>query len=402
MEDDQGAVSTAADAAKSRVCDHVDELAEVLLATSHDIHAHPELCYEEHHAHQVLTDVLDQQGLAPVRGAYGMPTAFEARAGSEGPEVAVLCEYDALPDIGHACGHNIIAAAGLGAGLAGAAVAEELGGRIRIIGTPAEEGGGGKIRLIEEGAFEGVAAALMVHPSGSEVERITSLAVQQVRVVYHGFAAHAAAAPEQGINALDGAVLGYVNVAALRQHIAADERIHGIIVDGGQKANIVPVRAEARWYARSPTRARLEVLKQRLQACLEAGAAAAGCTMEHEWVQPSYDDVIDSRPVLDRYLANARSLGRDPRPDSEVAIVGSTDLGNVSYLVPSIHPMIKAAPDEVGIHTVEFAAFAGGPEGDRAVLDGAKAMAMTLVDCWTEPGLLDSAAAELAAARGTV
>ncbi|MBC8364472.1 MAG: M20 family metallopeptidase [Actinobacteria bacterium] len=388
-----------AKSAKSRVCAHIDGLADLLLATSHDIHANPELCYEEHHAHRVLTDVLEEQGLTPIRGAYGIETAFEARAGTEGPEVAVLCEYDALPGIGHACGHNIIAAAGLGAGLAGAAVAEELGGRLRIIGTPAEEGGGGKIRLIDRGAFEGIAAALMVHPSGSEVERITSLAVQQIRVVYRGSAAHAAAAPEQGINALDGAVLGYVNVAALRQHIAPDERIHGIIVDGGQKANIVPERAEAHWYARSPTRGRLDGLKARLLASLEAGAAAAGCDMEHEWIHPSYDDVLDSRPVLDAYLGNARSLGRDPRPDSELAIVGSTDLGNLSYLIPSIHPMIKAAPEHVGIHTLDFAAFAGGPEGDRAVLDGAKAMAMTLVDCWTEPSLLDAAAAELAVAR---
>jgi amidohydrolase len=399
MSDDPGSAATTIEAVKARVCARVDELADVLLTASHDIHAHPELCFEEHRAHQVLTDILEEQGLDPVRGAYGMPTAFEARVGSEGPEVAVLCEYDALPGIGHACGHNIIATAGLGAGLAGAVVAGELGGRLRILGTPAEEGGGGKIRLIEQGAFEGLAAALMVHPAGSEVERITSLAVQQVRVVYHGAAAHAAAAPEKGINALDGAVLGYVNVAALRQHIAPDERIHGIFIDGGQKANIVPERAEARWYARSPTRVRLELLQQRLLACLEAGAAAAGCTMDHEWIEPSYDDVVDSRPILDRYLVNARSLGRDPRPDSEVAIVGSTDLGNVSYLVPAIHPMIKAAPEEVVIHTTAFAACAGGPEGDQAVLDGAKAMAMTLVDCWMEPGLLEAAAAELAVVR---
>ncbi len=170
--------------------------------------------------------MLEKHGLQVSRNAYGLETAFEARAGSEGPEIAVLCEYDALPDIGHACGHNIIAAAGRGAGLAGASIAESLGGRVRIIGTPAEEGGGGKVRLMEEGAFEGIAAALMVHPAGAEVERITSLAVQQVKVVYRGAAAHAAAAPEQGLNALDAAVLGYVNVAALRQHITPAERIH--------------------------------------------------------------------------------------------------------------------------------------------------------------------------------
>ena len=387
--------------AKERACAIVDDLADILLAASHEIHANPELGYEEHHAHEVLTGVLEHQGLPTTRGAYGMDTAFEARAGNEGPELAVLCEYDALPGIGHACGHNIIAAAGLGAGLAGAALADELGGRVRILGTPAEEGGGGKIRMIHRGAFDGVEAALMVHPAGSEVERITSLAVQQVHVAYHGAAAHAAAAPEKGRNALDAAVLGYVNVAALRQHIAPDERIHGIFLDGGQKANIVPVRTEALWYARSPTRARLADLLERLRACLEAGAAAAACELEYLPVEEGYEDVLDNRTILDRYLANARALGRDPRPEHETAIVGSTDMGNVSYLVPAIHPMVKAAPEETAIHTEDFATCAGGPPGDEAVLAGAKAMAMTLVDCWTLPGFLESAAAELAAATAT-
>jgi len=244
-----------------------------------------------------------------VRSAYGLETAFEGSAGTRGPVVAVLCEYDALPGIGHACGHNIIATAGLGAGLAAASVADGLGGRVRILGTPAEEGGGGKVIMMRRGAFDEVDAALMVHPADADLENITSLAIQQAQVVYRGRAAHAAAAPEKGLNALDAAVLGYVNVAALRQHIAPDERIHGIFTDAGEKANIVPVRAAANWYVRSPTRARLEVLKPRLAACLEAGAAAAGCEVEIEWIQPSYAEVMDNRALLDRYTANAATWG---------------------------------------------------------------------------------------------
>ena len=238
--------------ARRAVCDRVDELAEVLIQTSRAIHANPELAFQEHAAHDLLTGVLAAQGIDVVQSAYGMETAFEGSAGTTGPVVAVLCEYDALPGIGHACGHNIIATAGLGAGLAAAVVAEELGGRIRILGTPAEEGGGGKQFMLERGAFDGVDAALMVHPADADLENITSLAVQQAAVTYKGRAAHAAAAPEKGLNALDAAVLGYVNIAALRQHIAPDERIHGIITDGGEKANIVPVRAAANWYVRSP------------------------------------------------------------------------------------------------------------------------------------------------------
>jgi len=254
--------------AKQRVCDRVDELGDLLIGASRAIHANPELAFEEHAAHELLTGILDDHGLAPERGAYGLDTAFEARAGADGPVLAVLCEYDALPGIGHACGHNVIAAAGLGAGLAAAAVADDLGGQVRILGTPAEEGGGGKVIMMNRGAFADVDAALMIHPAGSEVERITSLAIRQLQATYLGEAAHAAAAPEKGVNALDGAVLGYMNVAALRQHIAPDERVHGIFTDGPEKANIVPAHAAANWFVRSPTRAGLERLLERVEACL--------------------------------------------------------------------------------------------------------------------------------------
>lgn len=364
----------------------VDERAEVLLDVSHRIWDRPELCFEEHHAHDLLCDVLEREGYAPTRHAYGLDTAFSLDVGSSGPMVAVCCEYDALPDIGHACGHNVIAAAGLGAGLAAASLAEELGGRVRILGTPAEEGGGGKVFMMREGALDGVDAAMMVHPADHDLPTLTTLAIQRLEVDYEGVASHAAAAPHLGRNALDAAVLGYVNVAALRQHIRTDERVHGIFTDAGEKPNIVPRRAAASWYVRAGTSERLGELGERVLAALQAGADAAGCSMTHRWVDPPYAEMRDDERLQARYGAHAASLGRpfaDPRVVGEV--VGSTDMGNVSHVVPSIHPMVAVAPPGVSIHTPEFADHARGPAGDRAVLDGAKAMAATIVDCWLDP-----------------
>lgn len=386
--------------AKKVICELIDDLEEELLHVSHAIHENPELGYEEFQAHEILTNSLISHGLKTEKSAYGIETAFEAKAGSSGPVIAVLCEYDALPEIGHACGHNVIAAAGLGAGLALSKLAESLNGQVRVIGTPAEEGGGGKVRMIRKGAFEGVDAALMIHPAGSEVERITSLAIEQMKISYTGRAAHAAAAPEKGLNALDAAVLGYMNVATLRQHIAPDERIHGIFTDGPVKANIVPQHAGADWYVRSPTRAGLESLKSRVIACLEAGAKAAGCDMEISFSEFPYDDVVDNRALLNAYISNAQEIGRDPRPETETAIVGSTDMGNVSYEVPAIHPMIKIAPEEIAIHTPTFAEYARGPMGDKGVIDGAKALAMTVVDCWTSPTILPEVCEEFEELEG--
>lgn len=372
------------DMMKQRVCAEVDRLADRLVDTSRQIHAHPELNYHEVFAHDLLTRVLDDAGLTPTRHAYGVDTAFEARAGTDGPEIAVLCEYDALPGIGHACGHNVIAAAGLGAGLAAAALADEAGGRVRIMGTPAEEGGGGKIRMARRGAFEGLAAAMMVHPADADLLRMDCIAIEQLRVQYHGRAAHAAAAPHEGRNALDAAVLGYVNVAALRQHIMPTERIHGVFTRAGDVANIVPAETEMLWMVRSPTIASLQPLKQRVRTALEASASATGCTCTASWEGDPYADMIDNGPMVGAYVANAARVGRsvvDPRVVGK-AVVGSTDMGNVSYLVPSIHPMIQVAEAGVPIHTLEFASFAGGEAGDRAVVDGAKAMAMTVIDLW--------------------
>ncbi len=373
--------------AKQFVRDEIKRLTPLLIKASHSIHDNPELNFEEHHAHEVLTGLLEDEGLTVDRGAYDLATAFDARIGTgDGPVISVCCEYDALPEIGHACGHNVIGAAGVGAGLAAAAVAESLGGRLAILGTPAEEGGGGKEFMIRRGAFDDVDAAMMVHPADRDMCTMRAVAVHIADVRYHGRAAHAAAAPEKGLNALDAAVLGYNAVAALRQHIGTEERIHGVFTDGGAKPNVVPSRAAASWYVRSPKLVDLEVLKERFTACLSGGAVAAGCDMSLDWVDPAYTDMLDNLTLLDMYVRNAVHVGRDPRHvDKQSTVVGSTDMGNVSYKVPSIHPMIKCAPEGTAIHTADFARHTRSEMADRAVVDAALTMALTIVDCWTDP-----------------
>jgi len=390
--------------AKQRVRAEIERLTPQLIALSHDIHDHPELNFEEHHAHEALAGMLEDNGLDVQRGAYGLATAFDARAGTGcGPLIAVCCEYDALPEIGHACGHNVIGAAGVGAGLAAAAVAESLGGRVAILGTPAEEGGGGKEFMIRRGAFDGVDAAMMVHPADRDLRTMRAVAVHTVEVAYEGLAAHAAAAPERGRNALDAAVLGYNAVAALRQHIRPDERIHGVFTNGGAKPNVVPARAETFWYVRSPKMDGLETLKDRFTACLQGGAVAAGCSMSMNWVDPPFFDMIDNSPLLEIYARNAAVLGRDLRaPDETSMVVGSTDMGNVSHKVPAIHPMIQCAPEGTAIHTEEFASFTRTEMADEALVDGALSMALSIVDCWTDPAAMDAVRAEFSTATGGV
>ena len=372
------------DAVKRRVVEAVDQRAGLLLDVSHRVHGQPELLYEERFASQLLASTLAGAGFDVEFPAFGLDTAFAGRAGVEdGPAVAVLCEYDALPGIGHACGHNVIAAAGLGAALAAAVVASEAGGRLVALGTPAEEGGGGKVLMGERGAFAGLEAALMVHPAGVDLAEPDVLAIATFRVDYRGRGAHAAAAPHRGRNALDAAVLGYNAVAALRQHIESTDRVHGVFPLAGDKPNIVPDHAVAEWYVRSATSDSLGPLKERVMACLEAGAAAAGCTMEVEPTCPEYSDLRTNRPLLELYRSNSEHLGRPvPDPTAATRVVASTDMGNVSYLVPSVHPMVRVAPADVALHTSEFARWAVSDEGDRAVLDGAKAMAMTVADLW--------------------
>ncbi len=381
----------------------MDARTEQLTEISHRIHENPELGFEEHFAHDLLAGAAEDAGLEVQRQAYGVETAFAARAGTTGPLVAFLCEYDALPGIGHACGHNIIAASGLGAGLAAAEVVEELGGRLLILGTPAEEGGGGKLHLMRGGAFDGVDAALMLHPAGLELSEMQTLAVQQLHARYRGRAAHAAAAPYAGRNALDGAVLGYVAAAALRQHIGPDERFHGIFTDGGQKPNIVPAFAETNWYVRSPTVSGLELLKERLADCLSSGAVAAGVAIELEWADYHFAEVRSNAPLQELWESNAAVVGRNPQPPAPGrTVIGSTDMGNVSHVVPSIHPMIAVAPPEVAIHTEDFAVCARGPGGDRGVIDGAKTLAGVAIDYWSDASVRAAVAADFAGDGATV
>jgi len=382
---------------KQKVVAAVDRLAPLLIDVAHQIHANPELGHEEEFAHGLLTKVLAEAGLAVQRSAHDLATAFAARAGSDGPLIAVLCEYDALPEIGHACGHNVIAAAGLGAGLAAAGVAAEAGGRLLVLGTPSEERAPcGKVLLGERGAFDGVAAALIVHPARNDLRSINALAAGLWRVEYFGHPAHVASAPELGRNALDAAVFGYTAIAALRQYIGRSERIGGYFPEAGTATNVVPHHTVAQWAIRSETVAGLERLVPRVMACLEAGAAAAGCRVEIT-EQARIEDVRTNPVLIERYVANMTALGRPVHDPAMVGgLIASTDMGRVSYLVPSIHPMIKIAPG-TPIHDPEFAVHACSAAADAAVLDAAKAMAMTVVDLWTEPGLLEAVTASFRA-----
>ncbi len=382
-------------AAKAAVVELVEGRADELVGVSHEIWDHPELCYEEVVAHDLLCDAIEGAGLDVQRGAYDIPTAFRAEAGSGGPTVAVCLEYDALPTIGHACGHNVIAAAGLGAGLAAAALADELGGRVVVLGTPAEEGGGGKVLMIERGALDGVDAAMMVHPADEDLESFVAIAIQELTVKYRGKVAHAAAAPHKGVNALDGGVLGYMAVGALRQHMESHERIHGIFTKAGDKPNLVPDWVEMLWYVRSGTAESLAKLEPRVLAALEGGAMSAGCSFEWERTSPAYSDMIDNHHLVAAYVANVADRGRTPAPrDSRPYFIGSTDMGNVSHEVPSIHPMIGVAPPGIAIHTPEFAEHARSERGDLAVIDGAIGMARTIVDLWSDAALLEAVKGE--------
>lgn len=382
--------------AKSDAVAEIDRLADRLVDVSRKIHARPELGYDEVFAHDLLTTTIADFDVAVSRGSHGVPTAFEASIGDRGPEILVILEYDALPGIGHGCGHNVIAAAGLGAGLAVRNLLGDLKGRVRILGTPAEEGGGGKIAMARRGAFASGDAAMMIHPADADLLRMDSLAVQAVDVTYHGRAAHASAAPWEGRNALDAAVLGYMNVAALRQHIRPDERIHGIFTEAGEKPNIVPRRAAATWYVRSATMGSLQPLKERVEACLDGAASACGCGIDKRWEGHTYADVRDNGPLAGAFADNMGRRGRrveDPRQTGR-PVVGSTDMGNVSYLVPSIHPMVQIAPSGTAIHTREFAECAASEAADRGVVDGAAAMAMTIVDLVLDAGLRERVKAE--------
>ena len=377
------------EALKKNVASAVDAMAAELLSLSHAIHQEPELALNEFKAAEGLTAAVEAHDLPVQREAFGLKTAYVSEFGiADGPEIAILSEYDALPGIGHACGHNIIATSGLGAALALAKLGAKLPGRVRYLGTPAEERFGGKEIMARSGAFDRLDAAMMMHPSNLDLATMPCIAISEVEATYYGRAAHAGAMPHCGLNALDAVVSAYQTIAQLRQHIRQSERIHGIITDGGLAANIVPEKAACRFYVRAGDIHELMKLKARVQACFEAGALATGCRLEAQWGKTDYLDLKTNWPMAGAFERNATTLGREFFPVKEIppGFAGSTDMGNVSHRVPSIHPMFAVAPAGVIIHNAEFATWAASEKGDMAVIDGAKALAQTALDlmCDTE------------------
>ncbi len=389
---------TEIDGVKARAKEGVADAADELIEVSRQIHSNPELAMEERQAAALLIDRLEEHGFQVERGAGGLETAFLASWG-EGPvTIAYLCEYDALPGIGHACGHNLIATAGLGAayGLKAALSPDQV--RLLILGTPGEEGEGGKVIMLERGAFEGVDVALMAHPSPVDVDMPPMYGVQQVDVEYTGQSAHASFAPEMGVNALDGLVLAYQGIAQLRQHIRRDARIHGIITDGGSAPNVVPDRAAGSFLVRALRPAYLEELKGRVERCFEAGAAASGATVKIDWKPWPFAPMRNNTCLAAAYRANAESLGRtfiDVLLDS----TGSSDMGNVSQALPSIHPVFGIGAMAFN-HTPAFTEVCATDAAHAAMVQVAQALAMTGVDVALEPDLLQRAKEEFASGRG--
>ena len=380
---------------KDAISQAVDRLADELEALSVKIHDHPELAYQETQACAWLCEFLGKQGFKVEPGAGGVDTAFRATIETgEGPTVAILCEYDALPGIGHACGHNVIATSGAGAGAALAAVRTQLPkGRIHVIGTPAEEGGGGKIKLINAGLFKDVDAAMMIHGFDRTLLHQDLLGIARATFEFTGKASHASADPWEGINALDACVQTYNAVAMLRQQVRPDCRIHGIITSGGAAANIIPEYASATFYVRAPRIDTMWDLYRRVVACADGAAKAAGVSLKVTQHESVYEPMKSSRVLLDLFAANMTTVGLaegDPIPDRK----GSSDVGNVSQVVPTIQPMIGIAPEGMAIHTREFAEAAIQPLARRGMVAAAKTMALTTYDLLAHPAHVKAAKEE--------
>lgn len=388
-------MSADAHAVKQRSTAALRRQRDAVAALSHRIHAHPELGYEEERASSWLCDALATAGYTVEAGTGGLPTAFRAHSGSGPLTIGVLAEYDALPGIGHACGHNVIAAAAYGAALALAPVADDLGLSVVVLGTPAEESlrqGGGKTLLLERGAFEGIDAAMMVHPTPFEAATPPLIAASPVSVSVTGKAAHASAAPHHGRNAADALTVAQVALGLLRQHLPPDTRVSGITTHAGEAANVIPALATADYILRAPTLPELEDLRARVGACFDAGALATGCTVEHSGRARPYADVRHNQPLADAYARNAATLGRTFDPDEDVArFLPSTDAGNVSHVLPLIHPYLGLGSWPVVNHQPEFAALCATPTADEAALAGAAAMAWTAADLATDPALRKAA-----------
>ena len=388
------------DELKTKICGAVDALAGELEAISHKIHANPELCFKEEKAAAWLTEFLEQKGLKVERGIGGLPTAFRATVpgSAPGPTIAIMAEYDALPKIGHACGHNVIATSGAGAG---AALAVALGtlpfaGAIHVIGTPAEEGGAGKVRLMNAGAFKGVEAALMIHPRcGTRIWR-PSLGIIKVNAEFHGKAAHASSWPWRGANALNAVIQLFVGLDAMRQQLRPEARVHGIISHGGDQPNIIPEHTAAEFYLRSESKAYLQELFRRFEGCAQGAATATGCTVTITTDPIVHDPLKPNVAMAALFEKNLERIDFPVDPEDPEAGYGSTDCGNVSQVIPTIHPYIRISPDGVPGHSREFAEWAKSPMARTGMVAAAKALAMTALDLLASPAELKKAKEESA------
>lgn len=369
----------------------VRRAAPELIGLSHSIHSEPELAFDEHRSAAKVRDVLTGHGFDVESGVADMPTAFTATYGSGDLTVGICAEYDALPEIGHACGHNIIAASAAGAAIALAPLADRLGITVKVLGTPAEESGGGKVLMLERGAFDGVAAALMVHPGPFDIVGATSLALADIAVSYTGRAAHASAAPEWGINAADAVTVGQVAIGLMRQHLAPDQQVHGIVSDGGLAPNIVPGYAELLYYLRARSSDSLAALTTKAYACFEAGAIATGCTHEIRTVSPTYAELTPDPWLVAQFRRQAESIGRAPLPPELEGFrpLGSTDMGNVTNVLPGIHPVIGLDSAGAVTHQPEFAAACITESADTALVDGALLLARTVVAAASDTDVRD-------------
>jgi len=367
---------------RNEIATTVEADAERLTALSELLHANPEVAWQEHKAARWVAEALVEVGFTIEAGYLGLETAFRATFG-EGPfRLGLIAEYDALPGLGHACGHNLIAATAVGAARALRRVAEEAGIRIEVYGTPAEEGGGGKIELLERGAFVGLDLAMMVHPAPVDVAEAEPFAVIHSHIDFHGRAAHAAAYPEHGVNAADAFTVAQAALGLLRQQLPDSVRVHGIITNGGEAPNAIPAHTEGRWYVRAQSLAELAEVEERVNRCFEAGALATGCTLEITPESKPYAEFRTYEPALEAYVRNATALGRvfDDHSPARRMNRASTDMGNVSQVVPAIHPYIGLGTYPVLNHQAAFADACVGPTAVRAVLDGAIALAWTALD----------------------
>lgn len=391
----------------------VEDLTDTLNHIVADLHAHPETAFEEYRSSALLADIIEERGFAVTRGAYGVETAFEASwqsldfDESKHPTVAILAEYDALPGIGHACGHNIIAAAGVGAFLALTAALQRMvtvpAGRIVVLGTPAEEGHTGKEYMIRGGALDGVDCAMMVHGFGYDIASHVWLGRRSATITFEGVPAHASSSPFMGRNALDAAALAYQGLGLLRQQMPPGDRLHAIIEDGGDSPNVIPRHASLNLYVRSGEVETLLDLSRRVDDIMHGAALMSGCGYRVEWDLNPMSLPVRNNEVLAQRWARTQSLrGRVALPAGVVpeTLAASTDFGNVSHLVPGIHPVIKVSPDDVALHTEAFREWAISDNARSAAADAAVGLAQTAFDVLADPELLDAARAEFAAAGG--